>query len=900
MMMNGKYQNLSFHSRPLMRIVFFLLFLALLLFVPVKSDAQDVNVSYRAMKVPLSKVLSELSARYNIKYAFDPEVFNKMMVTITINNKPIEDLHLRLAKNYPLRFRMVEGTWIVVKTNQTSAGIPEQVENDKKESSRIASGFVFDGITGEPLVYCNLFFKDQRGTITNNLGFFQIETPEEFVEVTISHLGYHRIDTIIPTNTRKPFIIRLQPFVVLMEEVRILQKEKTILELGEFSEKIGFNPAQSASLPSMSNDDLVNMLSVIPGLNYLNGVGGGISVRGGDPSENLVILDGIPLLETGHLLGNISMLNANFIRQAFVSRGGFDASFGDRSAGLIELSGKSGPITHPTIDLSANLLNSNIVANIPVVRKINFSGAWRRSFLNEWPNHLSKNVLKESRVNGIQDLSVEVFPAVFYDDLNLKANFFPSENHMFSIGYMRGNDYQTFDYEIGGKNMIFQNDQKESFNQGYSFNWHLQTGQWTHNFTAAYTELHQTSKHESGRQIVVDEAGPKKPKKNPKANPNPNSNNSNRNKLITDNDSNKVNEFRIDLKTEFRNGIFSNQTGLGYTGNYFDYHYFARRTQGNIPVDSVSKSNRQDIAHIFVQQVIGPVSGIKLRWGIRTNYNIRQNKFYVQPRGGFEYLSSGGMKTYYHSGVYRQFLSRAPKIDAFGNIDRIWMLPDSMGTGLLVSYHHIFGLKYEKGGLLINGEIYSRNTKGKQSFYARQYRKGSINRIQYVQYGGREFNKGMDLFLQFRNSFLTHQLSWSFSDSREQINGFYNDQFFPSLNSHRHLLNINEIFSYKGWNLSASWNFKTGRPVIVNGGNDNMTFVTLKNYSQLDIGLVRTFSTRKFSATGGASLLNVLNRSNIIGVDYLNIFSESNSYSIQTNIGSIGFTPVFFLRLQVL
>lgn len=878
-----------------------LLSTVILLFTCVELKAQDVKITYKASGAPLSEVFNELTEHYNLNYAYDADAFKSIRVTFNVRNQSAGELHNYLAKKYSLRFRMVEGTWIVNKTEVIHAEPDDIYTKKPKEKTNLVKGFVFDDLTGEPLVYCNIFFDGLRGTITNQLGYFQIETSAKEIQLIITHLGYQRLDSILAVNTNQPNNIRLSPLTILMDEVRILQKEKSILELGDFSEKVGFNPAQSSSLPRLVNDDLINMLTIIPGMNYLNGVGGGLSIRGGDPSENLVLLDGIPLLETGHLIGSVSMLNAHFVRQAFVSRGGFDASFGDRSAGLIELTGKSGPLTHPTIDLSANLLNTNLVANLPIAQKISFSGAWRRSLLNEWQNHLSKNILVDSRMQSFPDLSVDIFPGVFYDDLNLKASIFASENHIFSVGYMQGNDYQIFDYEIGEKNVTFQTDQKESFNRGYSFNWLLQSGRLNYNLSTAFSEIRQVSEHASGRQIAVNPIVEKLPKKNPKAaNPNPNADKSNRNNIYTDNDSSRVNELRIDLKTDLKTGNFLNQAGIGFTGYYFDYHYYAERSQGNTPVDSLSKNARQDIGHLFLQQVIELFDKVKLRWGVRANYNFSLDQFYIQPRGGIEYLFSENMKGYYHSGVYRQFLARAPKIDVFGNIDRIWLLPDTSGTGLIVSQHHIFGLKYEKGGFLVNAELYSRNTEGRQSFYARQYRKANETRIQYVNYQGREINQGIDIFMQFRKRFFTQQISWTFSDSKEQLDGFNNNQFFPSLNSHRHQLYLNEIITFKGWNFSASWNFRTGQPIIIKNNDDTFGFDHMEDFSQIDIGLVKSFRTGRFILTGGASVLNVFNRSNIVGVDFLNISTESQNYSVQSNIISIGFTPVFFMRLQIL
>lgn len=877
-----------------------ILHLLFCLFFTVNVIGQEKLITYSAKNAPLSQVLADLTVQYGLKFAFDVDAFRNTNATIRFDNLNEEGVINRLTAAYPVRFRLLEGTWIAVKI--VNEPFSKEDGSDTREVTvirNLVSGFVTDAITGEPLAYCNVVTSDQRGTITNQLGYFQTETSVSNLQFYISHLGYQRIDTTIAVNQTNPIIIRLLPLVYFMEEVKIARKEKNLIEIGDLSEKIGFNPSQSASLPRLTHDDLVNMLSVIPGVNFLNGPGGGLSIRGGDPSENLILLDGIPLLETGHLLGNISALNASFVRQAFVSRGGFDASFGDRSSGLIELTGKSGPLSHPTIDVSANLLNTNVVANIPVAKKFSLNGAWRKSFLNQWQNHLSVNMLKQSRISALDEQSIEVFPAVSYDDINLKASLFPSDNQMITLGFMQGNDYQMLDYEIGEKQLIYRNERAEALNRGFSGNWTMQSPKWNHTFTTGFSQFEMVRNSESGSQVIITTGNPK-PKKNPKANPNPNAGNSNRNKFQIDNDSNQVREFRADWKSEIKTGIYTYQFGAGVVDNYFNYNYFAERSQGNDPVDSIARIARQSIAHVFVQQYIEPFRDFKLRWGLRANYNQSLNQFYFQPRGGIEYLPVEGVKAYYYSGIYRQFLSRIPKLDTYGNVDLIWFLPNSTGSGLVSSQHHILGVKLESGGFLMNAELYSRHTSGQQWMFPEQYRTGGINRVHYILKPGEGKNRGIDVFLQFRHRYFTHQVGWSLADSKERMDGFNNDEYFPSLNDYRNQLNVNEIFNYKGWILSASLMYRSGQPRMISTDSGDIVFDRLNYFSQLDVGMVKTFRFGRIAASGGGSLLNVLNRTNVVGVDYLNIYTESESYSLQSNILSIGITPVFFLRFQVL
>jgi hypothetical protein len=233
------------------------------------------------------------------------------------------------------------------------------------------------------------------------------------------------------------------------------------------------------------------------------------------------------------------------------------------------------------------------------------------------------------------------------------------------------------------------------------------------------------------------------------------------------------------------------------------------------------------------------------------------------------------------------------------NVDLVWCLPDSQDKGLMKSLHHVTGIQWERGGFLINAELYYKHTWGKQWLYAEIYRVNRQNRIQYVDRTGQEMNKGLDLLVQFRHSRWYHQLAWSLSKSEEQITGINSGDFFPSLNDHKHQLQWTELFSYHGWAASASWIYRTGQPRILPSSDPtSLEFERLPFFSQLDAGFGKNIRFKHFDMSGGMSLLNILNRLNVVQVDYLNISTSTSSFNVRSNISTMSFTPVFYLRFR--
>jgi hypothetical protein len=278
---------ISFFNKTRQRIVVFnmsdgavllkntvvLLFIISLFLISFKTAAQPVKISYTASDIALSKVFNDLSKKYKIKFAYDAEVFRNIKASFSFRNEPFDKITEYLGNMYSLEFRFMEGTWIVIqkKINEPAPEIPQNPVAVAVISKNQMSGYVTDQATGEALNYCSIVFPNSRGTITNELGFFYIETPSDSVSFYITHLGYQRLDTVISLKASQPVKITLTPFIQIMEEVNVVRKETNMLEMPKYADRVAFNSSQSANMPRLANDDLINMLTLIPGIGFLPG-----------------------------------------------------------------------------------------------------------------------------------------------------------------------------------------------------------------------------------------------------------------------------------------------------------------------------------------------------------------------------------------------------------------------------------------------------------------------------------------------------------------------------------------------------------------------------------------------------------------------------------------------------
>jgi len=90
-------------------------------------------------------------------------------------------------------------------------------------------------------------------------------------------------------------------------------------------------------------EDVIRAISVLPGVAQAQPGRNDLVVRGGAPSENLFLIDGIEVPNINHFGtqgatgGPISFINLDFVRETAFSTGGFGAKYGDRMSSVFSV-----------------------------------------------------------------------------------------------------------------------------------------------------------------------------------------------------------------------------------------------------------------------------------------------------------------------------------------------------------------------------------------------------------------------------------------------------------------------------------------------------------------------------------------------------------------------------------
>lgn len=146
--------------------------------------------------------------------------------------------------------------------------------------------------------------------------------------------------------------------------------------------------AMMSSTPCLLGEpDPVKVIQLIPGIQ--GGMEGlsGIYVRGGGPDQNMMMLDGVPLYNAGHMLGILSAFQSESVSGVTVYKGSFPARYGGRLSSIIDIktSGGSSSKVGGTLALGTLSDKLNLEGPFPGSKNLSFriSSRFMHTFMLE-------------------------------------------------------------------------------------------------------------------------------------------------------------------------------------------------------------------------------------------------------------------------------------------------------------------------------------------------------------------------------------------------------------------------------------------------------------------------------------------------------------------------------------
>ena len=120
------------------------------------------------------------------------------------------------------------------------------------------------------------------------------------------------------------------------------------------------------SAPAVLEPDIFRVVQLLPGTVAKNDYTTGFNVRGGEADQNLILLDGVPILNPTHLGGLFSTFDVAAVDRVDFMTGAFPAGYGGRLSSVMDVTLRSGSSERTTARGQLSLLSAKLLVDGPI------------------------------------------------------------------------------------------------------------------------------------------------------------------------------------------------------------------------------------------------------------------------------------------------------------------------------------------------------------------------------------------------------------------------------------------------------------------------------------------------------------------------------------------------------
>lgn len=297
------------------------------------------------------------------------------------------------------------------------------------QKSQYFSGYVRSEYSGEDLPNTLVsLVGDSIDILTNDHGFFNLAVNSDSITVRFERSGFETMTkTFVLSKLKETQVIQLfrienfeytyfNPASVTDAFVRDVQSDRIQLDRTEL-EHVPF---------LLSEPDVIKSLQIRPGVEFATDGFSDLVVRGGGLSQNLLMVDGVPVYGLGHLFGFLSNFRSPMAQNVTMYKGAFPARYGGRLSSITNLQSNAGSSKGAKVDFAVSPILANLDFGLPLSESGSSIGfGVRRSYLDV--------------IFNLQDLDL------FYRDFNTRLKLVLNDKATLNLSYFNIKDR----YKIG-------------------------------------------------------------------------------------------------------------------------------------------------------------------------------------------------------------------------------------------------------------------------------------------------------------------------------------------------------------------------------------------------------------------------------------------------------------------
>jgi outer membrane receptor for ferrienterochelin and colicin len=324
---------------------------------------------------------------------------------------------------------------VVAREDKILIVLRESRKRSPHRETFVINGYIREEASKEVLIGAAVYIPGlPAGTVTNNYGFYSLTVPEGEHQVVCNYLGFlsDTVSMSLKRDTRKDFFLLSDN---RLAEIKVTRKVK------ESHDRTHFLLNDIEGSPALlGENDIMRAIQNTAGVQAGADGMASILVRGGDPGQNLHLLDGVPVYYADHIFGLTSVFNLDAIKSVDFYKGAFPARFGGRLASVVDVTTKDGDMERMGGQFNMGLVKSSLNLEGPIIKdKASIMLSARRT----WIDMLWRPFTNDVGFN-------------FYD-VNGKANYILNKNNRLYLSVYNGRDQVSTKTSLDEFNMKWGN-----------------------------------------------------------------------------------------------------------------------------------------------------------------------------------------------------------------------------------------------------------------------------------------------------------------------------------------------------------------------------------------------------------------------------------------------------------
>ena len=300
-------------------------------------------------------------------------------------------------------------------------------------------GIITDHSDDQPLEGANITLQNQsdervRGMAADDNGFYQFTNLQPgtwFLQISfIGYLTYE--DTLnVRAGETQTVSVSLEPGEERLGEV-IVSPTGGAARLEAGRQRI--TPVEIQRIPTPAGSgDLASYIQTLPGVVALGDRGGQFYIRGGTPSQNMVLVDGTMIFRPFHMLGLFSVFPSSLVSEVDFYAGGFSPRYSGRLSSVLDVKMRDGDRQRAGGAASISPFAGEVFVEGPLKKD-------RTSMIASF---------RQSLIETTSPLFLSEEQPVRFESQYIKASHFGTEDTRCSSMLLRTYDRGQLDYEIG-------------------------------------------------------------------------------------------------------------------------------------------------------------------------------------------------------------------------------------------------------------------------------------------------------------------------------------------------------------------------------------------------------------------------------------------------------------------